>query len=392
MDSAASGYGDAFSPVVFDIATWPAYGVAFPMPITNRLLVTLVSIAVAGVARAQAPVRLPGVQITATMEKPHAHAIIGVARDTAAVPIEGVEVSIVDLKRRVFAGADGKFRFDDIRPGEYSVRARKVGYAPQVRTVTVDEDGGISEFALLPIAQSLQPMVVSVGRGGLGGIVGDTAFNALKGAVVRLLGAGRMVATDSSGLFFFDVHPGKYFVGVKQPGFVDKTLMVRVPKDSGKYVALYLEPRNGKINPRSVYNMEDLAARMASRTATNSMVYSSEDLESMGVVWIGDALQNAVTRSAPRPYVVDTDCYAVLNGGPEIVNIKDLTREDIVSMEVYPIGAGGSPPVVGVQKSSYTRWPRKTGTAITGLTNTKEAGEANFYGGKRCPLIYVWKK
>jgi len=112
----------------------------------------------------------------------------------------------------------GKFRFNDIKPGEYSVRARKVGYAPQIRTVKVDEDGGVSEFALLPIPQSMQPMVVSAARGGLGGIIGDTSFKALKGAVVRLLGSGRMAETDSSGHFFFDVRPGQYFIGVKEAG------------------------------------------------------------------------------------------------------------------------------------------------------------------------------
>lgn len=336
--------------------------------------------------------RLPGVQVTAAMEKPHAHAIIGVARDTGAVPIEGVEVSIVDLKRRVFAGVDGKFRFDDIKPGSYAVRARKVGYAPQVRTVRVDEDGGVGEFALLPIAQSMQPMVVNAARGGLGGIIGDTSFKALSGAMVRLLGTGRRAETDSTGRFYFAVRPGRYFIGVKQPGFLDKTLMVRVPEDSGKYVAMYLEPRSGKINPQSVHNMEDLASRMASRMTNNSTVYSSEDLEKMGVTWIGDAIQSAVTRTATRVFHANDDCYAVLNGGPDIVNVGDLTREDIVSMEVYPAYVSNTPPIVGVQKSSYTKWPRKTGTAITGMTNVGKAVDANSYSNKVCPIIYVWKK
>lgn len=363
-------------------------------PLIKSSLVALQLIALAGVAQAQDPVRLPGVQITATIEKPRAHAIIGVAYDTAAVPIGGVELSIVDLKRRVFAGVDGRFRFNDIKPGEYAVRARKVGYAPQVRTVVVDEDGGVSEFALLPIPQSLQPTVVSAARGGLGGIIGDTSFKALKGAVVRLLGAGRMAETDSAGHFFFDVRPGQYFIGVKQPGFADKTLMVRVPRDSGRFVAMYLE-RSGKINPWSVHNMENLSSRMASRMTTTSTVYSSDDLEKMGVTWVGDAIQVAVTRTATRSYPVDDDCDAVLNGGPEIINLKGLTREDIVSVEVYTGAAtlgGGPPPVVGVQKSSYTPWPRKPLTGLTGISNTKDAADANFYGNKRCPVIYVWKR
>jgi hypothetical protein len=359
----------------------------------RRPLIAAAFFLLARTAFAQNPVRLPAVQVSAPLEKPRAHAMIGVVHDTAAMTLEGAEISIVDLKRRVFSGSDGKFRIDDLRPGRYAVRVRRVGYAPQVRSIDVDDDGGVGEFALLPIPRTLQPVVVNAGRGGLSGIIGDTAFRALRGAVVRVLGSGRMAETDSTGHFRFDVRPGQYFLSVQRDGFGDQTMMVRVPKDSGRFVAVHLAPRTGKRDPRSVYNITDLATRMASRMTTNSTVYSTDDLAEMGIVWVGDAVQGAVTRTALRTSLVDDDCFAVLNGGPDIISLKGLTRDDIVSMEVYAMSGGVASPVVpSASKSSYTRWPKKFGTAVMGLTNTKEAGEANFYGGKRCPLIYIWKR
>jgi len=344
-------------------------------------------------AFAQDPVRLPGMQVVAPLEKPHAHALIGIVRDTSAMTIADAEISIVDLKRRIVSGADGHFRFDGIRPGKYDVRVRRIGYAPQVRSIDVDDDGGVAEFALVPMPRTLRPVIVNAARGGLSGIVGDTSFHALRGAVVRVLGSGRIAETDSSGRFSFSIRPGQYFVSVQRAGFGDQTLMVRVPADSGRHVAIYLAPRSGTQNPRSAHNIEDLATRMASRMTTNSTVYSSDDLAEMGVVWIGEALQNAVTRTAPRTYSVDEDCYAVRNGGPEIISIKGLTKDDIVSMEVYATGGGSTiPPIASRQKSSFTRWQPKSGTAIMGLSNAREAGEANFYARKRCPLIYVWTR
>src|SRR6185295_6461913 len=84
----------------------------------------------------------------------------GVVRDTAQFKLAGVEVSIPSLQRRTITGADGSFRFDGIAKGDYDVRARVIGYAPQIRRIHVDTLGGNSAFELIPIARML-PAVVS---------------------------------------------------------------------------------------------------------------------------------------------------------------------------------------------------------------------------------------
>jgi hypothetical protein len=86
-----------------------------------------------GAAAAQEPTRLPAVVVNAAPERPGPRKVAGVVRDTAAVALDSVEVSITSLQRRVFSKADGTFLFTDVGPGKYEVRARKLGYGPQIR-------------------------------------------------------------------------------------------------------------------------------------------------------------------------------------------------------------------------------------------------------------------
>src|ERR1043166_2554267 len=98
---------------------------------------------------AQEPARLPAVVVKATPPLPGHDVLVGVVVDTFAVPIEGVEISIPGIRRRAVSDTAGRFRFDKIDGGTYEVRARKIGYAPQVRKFTVEKEGGTGAFMLL---------------------------------------------------------------------------------------------------------------------------------------------------------------------------------------------------------------------------------------------------
>jgi hypothetical protein len=342
------------------------------------------------VATAQDPVRLPRVQVTAPMEKPHAHAIVGVVRDTFAIGIDSVEITIPELKLRAFTDGEGKFRLDKVGRGEYSVRARKIGYTPQVRTVKVDDDGGVGEFELLQFRRTLAPVVVNAARGGLGGVVGDSAFRALPGVEVRLMEQGFLAETDSSGYFHFDVGPGQYFVSVQREGYLDRTLAVRIPEDSGRRVTVFLEP--GKRSVRSAHNVDDFRERLAWRRKDKSSLYSHDDLVDMGVEWVGDVIQGAVTRIAEvKVREIDRDCVGILNGGPETVMLSDLTIDDVSAIEVYPSAPAG--PSLARPKRTLvgTTAVANSRAAIRGqLTNVDRATMQN--GARSCAVVYVWTK
>lgn len=357
-----------------------------------RLLMILSVLAISRKAVAQDPVRLPGVVVKAPMDKPGPRVLAGVARDTFAIGIDSVEISIPELKLRAFTDSQGKFRFEKVGRGEYSVRARRIGYAPQVRTVKVDADGGMGMFELLRLTRSLPPVVVNAARGGLGGVVGDTAYRALANAEVRLMEQGLVVETDSSGAFHFDVGPGQYYVSVSRNGYHDRTLAVRVPRDSGRRVTVFLD--QGTRTVREAHNLDDFRARLAWRIKTKSSLYSHDDMVAMGIVWVGDVIQGAVTRVAPvKVRQIDPDCSAVLNGGPRTVMLRDLTIDDVSSIEVYP----SMPPRASMQR------PNGTPVGKTGIADSRAAipiGDA--FGNydiaesqnraRSCAIVYVWTR
>ena len=65
--------------------------------------------------------------------------------------LSGAELRIVELNRVVEANRDGRFRFVDVAPGEYTIVARYIGAADETRHVTVvDASDLVADFALAP--------------------------------------------------------------------------------------------------------------------------------------------------------------------------------------------------------------------------------------------------
>src|ERR1041385_1796381 len=127
------------------------------------LAVTVLAVA-APAARAQEPARLPAVVIKETPPPPGRDLLVGIVVDTFAVPIEGVEISIPAARRRAFTDSAGMFRFEKIGRGTYEVRARKIGFGPQLREFTVGPAGGTGAFQLLRFVRNLPVVVTSASR------------------------------------------------------------------------------------------------------------------------------------------------------------------------------------------------------------------------------------
>src|SRR5215510_2656527 len=72
----------------------------------------------AALAHAQTPAtRLPAVVVNARPDLPGAHRLAGIVRDTIANSLDVAEVAIPELQRRVFAGIDGSFHFENLARG-----------------------------------------------------------------------------------------------------------------------------------------------------------------------------------------------------------------------------------------------------------------------------------
>ena len=333
------------------------------------------------------PARLPAVVVNAAPDKPGARKIAGVVRDTTGFPIDGVEITIASSHRRAVTVGNGAFQFENIPPGSYEVRARKLGYAPQVRTIVVDSAGGAGAFAMMPVPLALLPVISSAARGGLSGVVGDTAFHPLPGAEVHVVGHSDFTLTDSTGAFYLPVRPGNYTVSISQQGFDFKIIGVIVPPDSGRRITAYLAPQSHPPSVREVHNLEDFATRMAWRTVQNSKVFTRAELEAKGIEWVTDAVQMGSGWVAGS-VDLDRDCVAVRNGGPAYISLQSLMVEEIETIEVYKsAGSAGPmplPPGQGVRVVNN----RRTSVPQVQATNSREAMLQN--RGKKCALVYVW--
>ena len=356
--------------------------------LTGALLV------IAGVsARAQDPVRLPGVNVVATADKPGPRLLTGIVVDTGGTIIPGVEVSIPALSRRQFTKNDGTFRFDSVKNGTYKVRARKLGFAPQMHEIEVDSAGGVVAFRLLPIVTTLPAMVSSADKRGLSGTVADMNQHAVEGANVRLLGTGMRATTDADGNFFIPAQAGRYMVGIEHEGYTAKVVGVTVPKDSGRHMNAWLMPSSGPGPRGSTWIVEDLRERQAWTLPRNKVLYTHEDLVRMKIEFVYEAVAMNFTKFPVRGYSqFDRGCAVVVNGGPGFAILEELTIDDVESIEIYGPGALGS--------TTAATKPRAKASTVKGSTfNTPGSGnllrpalDYNWGHMLVCPRVYIWSR
>ena len=296
--------------------------------------------------------------------RPGPRVVAGIVVDSAMVPIESVTVSIVSLKDRALSRQDGTFRFDNVKPGTYQVAARKVGYTPQIRDVVVDDRGGVVGLELVPLPQVLAPVISSSTRGGLSGIVGDTAYNVIPGADVWLMSAGARVTTDSSGAFFIEAKPGHYMLRIARAGFSPRLTSVTIPPDSGRQIVVWLLPSRGAA-AREAALMDELSERLLRRSPIWSKLLTREDIVRTGKEELADLANIA----AGRP--IDPSCLAVVDG-KEHMPLWLLRASDIETIEVYT-----TPP------------PRQVPTSIN--NNSRMAGRTAIQSDDECrATVYVW--
>src|SRR2546423_4104153 len=81
---------------------------------------------------------------------------------TSNAPVASAQVQVVGTTRGAVTGDDGRYRIAAVRPGQYQVRALRLGYQASSQTVDV-ASGGTSEasFALSPAAISLEQVVTT---------------------------------------------------------------------------------------------------------------------------------------------------------------------------------------------------------------------------------------
>ena len=170
-------------------------------------------------------------------------AVQGVVRDSSGVPLGGAEVVVGP--RRATTGPQGLFRVDSLRPGQYTVTIRLIGYYPvRSRVAVVAAEPTQVAYYMVRAPVLLPTMIVESHRTGIYGSVGDTAFRAAVGARVQVSGPrGGEVRTDSLGRFAFpELSGGQYMVRVTFSGYTERRFLVQLKSGEGRELAVLLAP------------------------------------------------------------------------------------------------------------------------------------------------------
>src|SRR5207247_2273219 len=115
-------------------------------------------------------------------------------------------------------------------------------------------------------------------------------------------------------------------------GFRPRVVGIQIPSDSGKRVAISLQP--GTLSKLERNNMFDLQDRMNRVTQKFVTLYTHERMEKTGIEWASEAVTGGWALSGKKE-LPDPDCYATVNGGPAIAKIASFTTDEVESVEVY---------------------------------------------------------
>lgn len=253
-------------------------------------------------------------------------AIVGVVMDAQRAPLANVDVVVRDPRRQTRSNGDGVFRLDSLPPGKHEVIARRIGYALDVQTVTVTEDGGVARFCLAEEARALAPVITSASRGGLSGVVGDTGYKVIAGAEVRVMGQGLWALTDSAGEFHFPLKKGRYAVVVKKKGYSQQLAAVTVPEDSGRRILVWLGPPMRNTNAMAAA-FDDMRERIMRTPSHRYHMITAEDL---GKTSMSTAQAAQVLGRTPMA----DDCPVILAGSGGILPLYMIDKADVLMMEV----------------------------------------------------------
>ncbi|HET9005055.1 MAG TPA: TonB-dependent receptor plug domain-containing protein, partial [Gemmatimonadaceae bacterium] len=122
-------------------------------PISRRLAALIFACVATALGAVNNPLRAQG----------GAERITGIVTAEGGVPLADVRISVNGTQLGAMSTADGRFAIAGLTAGSWTVRAQRIGYAPQTREVTVVAgQGATANFQLQAVATALSE-VVSVG-------------------------------------------------------------------------------------------------------------------------------------------------------------------------------------------------------------------------------------
>lgn len=318
--------------------------------------------------------------------------VLGVVRDSSGTGLAGADVVIG--QRRTTTGPSGSFRVDSLRPGQYSITVRLVGFTPiRSRVAVVATEPTEVEYFLLRAVPTLPTMVVTSHRTGIYGTVGDTAYHAASGARVLVVGReGGEARTDSAGHFAFPELPGgKYMVRVTFPGYAERRFLVEIKKGEGKELAVLLVPYRETPSRADDIALDELGKRLATGLERERMdVPQMERYSSM-------ALCDVPRIRAEIGHGDVTILFSVNGVNADTTNVERLCAWRADEVELVEFGSDTCRDVSGTISQLLGIWC--SGRTRPNLpTSIRGRGSAPGSGGRiraqvpGMPYVIVWEK
>jgi hypothetical protein len=265
----------------------------------------------------------------AVQDSVRARIVVHVTDQTGAA-LPGAIVMLAELQRSVRSGADGVARFDDVPRGTVTVAVRHVGYLPTSTRVTVAAAMPAITLSLKPFTTRLAPVLTSVGRGGLSGVVSDTSLRPLAGVSVRTIGGRAHTTSDSAGAFFMPLRAGSYMVEIVRDSFARQLVGVTIPPDSGREIGVWLARSVGPRDFREQIAVFDLGQRIVRASPATTKFLTRESLTSAGIVDMAALARQWATGG------IGGDCtIAVISAGVlTTVPLASVVTSDVEFVEV----------------------------------------------------------
>ena len=319
------------------------------LPLARRtLLLSLAPMLVVGASlRAQVtvPKRVP-VPAAAPTRAPAT--LSGVVKDLAGLPIANARVQVADLRRSINTRDDGSFALRALPSGDtLQVIVARIGYRPLHLELTLVPGDNQLEMALEPIAQQLDAVRTSTEQTGVFGVVGDTAYEIVQDARVRLTAGGdgeRL--TNPLGQFAFEtVQAGANFLEVRKAGFKPRLISFMQPAKGGTKLAIWMTPLGphdaegrSEFENRTVTALYDFRARARYKNSGAAIV-TRDMLAKYG---IGrrlsetlDGMPGSLTKG-----IQSRDVGRVIQDEIEVqgFTLQDFNADDVELVELYPAG------------------------------------------------------
>ncbi|HEX8848064.1 MAG TPA: TonB-dependent receptor plug domain-containing protein, partial [Gemmatimonadaceae bacterium] len=177
-------------------------------------------------------------------------------------PLSDVRVTLVGTTLGAVSGTDGRYSIVGVNPGTYSVRAQRIGYAPQARSVTVVAGQPATADFQLEVAAATLSEIVSIGYTTQRRATVSDAVATVSGAEI----ADQKVATIEDALH--GRVPGVQITTSGEPGRAAQ-IMIRGQSFLGNATPLYVVDgmylgENTNINPADIESIEVLKDAAAS--------------------------------------------------------------------------------------------------------------------------------